>query len=213
MGIKRSIYLTNAKKFEGVINLELLAINYLDFDIELDDFDYLIFTSKNGVIAMDKQNSNWKNKKSLAISEQTANQIKLLGGDCVFVGQNGHGNDFALEILHLVKNKKSLYVRPKEVANNLEQIFESNDINYNNLIAYETSCITNFAVQNFDENSIFIFTSPKAFNCFNQNIVWNPSWLAIAIGKTTANAFSKHINCHIPNKPSIEDCVSLAKSL
>lgn len=212
MGINRPIYLTNAKKFEGVNNLELLGIEYLNFNVNLNDFEYIIFTSQNGVIALDKQNNNWKTKKSLAISDGTASKIVELGGELFFVGRSGHGNSFAEEIVDFLTGKKALYIRPKEVASKLGTILKSCEIEFTEIIAYETTCMPQNKY-NFSDNSIFIFTSPKMFGCFFSNFAWKSSWTAVAIGKTTADAIPNDISFIICDNPSIEDCVRLAKSL
>lgn len=212
MGIKQ-IYLTSDKKFEGISNLRLLEIQYLDFEIDLTPYEFLIFTSKNGVIAINNVSNDWQSKKCIAISKQTAKQIEKLGGTCYFVGTNGHGNEFASEILNIVKNSKSLYVRPKEVANNLDEIFRSNKIDYDFVIAYETSCNQNLNEQTFSKNSIFIFTSPKTVNCFFDKFVWDDSFFAICIGQTTQKALPKNIKCKTSNEQTFEACVALAKEI
>lgn len=213
MGINRTIYLSNPQKFEGVKNLELLKINYLDFYLDLTPYDYLIFTSKNGVIALDKNVPNWKHKNSLAITKQTANTISLLGGNPFFIGTNGHGNNFAYEILDVVKEKKSLYIRPKEVANDLDKIFTAHNIDYDFLIAYDTVCNAYVTNEAFEKNSIFIFTSPKMVHCFMKNYTWDESFIAVCIGKTTEQALPRDIQFVTSDMQSIEACVALAKSI
>lgn len=212
MGIK-NIYITTDKKFEGVQNLPLLSINYLDFQIDLESFEFIIFTSKNGVIALDKMTPIWKTKKILAISEQTANQVNLLGGKCSYVGQNGHGNNFAFEILEIVKNSKSLYIRPREVANDLDQIFTSNQIDYKYLIAYETSCNKEIADYKFQSNSIFIFTSPKTVKCFFEKFDWDNTFFAVCIGLTTQKVLPHFVKSKTSDVQNFESCIALAEEI
>ncbi len=45
MGIK-NIYISTDKKFEGIQNLPLLSINYLDFQIDLEPFEFIILLVK-----------------------------------------------------------------------------------------------------------------------------------------------------------------------
>ena len=43
------IYLLNEQKFDDVENLEVFEIEYLKFDLDLEKYDALVFTSKNAI--------------------------------------------------------------------------------------------------------------------------------------------------------------------
>ena len=54
------IYLLNNLKYEGVENLEVFKIDYIKSDINLSNYDALIFTSKNAIYSLDSFNKKWK---------------------------------------------------------------------------------------------------------------------------------------------------------
>lgn len=213
MGINRPIFLTNSKKFQDIKNLELLKITPVAFTINLDTFDCLIFTSQNSVKFFAQQYPNWTTKPCFAISQQTAKTIESLGGDVFFVGKSGHGDEFALEIAPLLYKKNALYIRAKQSASDLEAILVSQNISCKSIIVYETQCIDNHQSITFPLNSIFIFTSPKNVFCFFKNFDWNDSFTAVCIGETTQKSLPEHIKNYTSQFPSIQSCITLAKSL
>ncbi|MCK9336776.1 MAG: uroporphyrinogen-III synthase [Arcobacteraceae bacterium] len=205
------IFLTNNDKiYEGVVNLPLLDIKFLDIDIDLSDIDALVFTSKNSAKALELSNLIWKQIPAYCIAEPTSTYIKSLNANLVYTGTNGHGNEFAKQLISLLKDKKVLYLRAKEVVSDLESILESNGVLLSSLVVYETICskLNNIEIE---QDSTIIFTSPSSIKCFFKNFNWNDSFKAICIGKTTAKYMPKNINFQIPEKTSIEACINLAK--
>lgn len=210
---QQKIYLLSNKKYENIINLEVFDISYINKDIDYNNYDALIFTSKNAIYSINSFSSLWKNIPSYAIARQTADEIIKLGGNLAFTGVKSHGNEFALELIPLLKNKKALYLRAKKTVSNLENILKKNNIHIDTQIVYETICKKDIKTEEFDNNSIFIFTSPSSYNCFINNFTWNDNYTAIAIGKTTAKEFEKNVNYFISDETSIQSCINLAKTL
>ncbi|MFW2441982.1 uroporphyrinogen-III synthase, partial [Aliarcobacter butzleri] len=180
----KKIYLLNEQKHEGIENLEVFQIEYIKSDVDLKKYDALVFTSKNGVKAINSFNQDWKNIPSYAIAQKTANTIMKLGGVIEFIGNSGHGNDFAYELKNVLKDKKVLYVKALKTVSNLPNILKENGIFLDEIIAYKTSCKKSNII--LEENSIFIFTSPSSVECFFKQYSWKNSYKAIVIGKTTA---------------------------
>ena len=207
----KKIYLLNEQKHENVENLEVFQIEYIKSDIDLKKYDALVFTSKNGVKAINSFNQDWKNIPSYAIAQKTANTIIKLGGVVEFIGNSGHGNDFAYELKNVLKDKKVLYVKALKTVSNLPNILKENGISLDEIIAYKTSCKKSNII--LEENSIFIFTSPSSVECFFKQYSWKNSYKAIAIGKTTAEFLPSNINYEISSQTSVEECIKLAKQL
>ncbi|WP_151951064.1 uroporphyrinogen-III synthase [Aliarcobacter butzleri] len=207
----KKIYLLNEQKHEDVENLEVFQIEYIKSDIDLKKYDALVFTSKNGVKAINSFNQDWKNISSYAIAQKTANTIMKLGGVIEFIGNSGHGNDFAYELKNVLKDKKVLYVKALKTVSNLPNILKENGISLDEIIAYKTSCKKLNII--LEENSIFIFTSPSSVECFFKQYSWKNSYKAIAIGKTTAEFLPSNINYEISSQTSVEECIKLAKEL
>ncbi|BAK70824.1 uroporphyrinogen-III synthase [Aliarcobacter butzleri] len=207
----KKIYLLNEQKHEDVENLEVFQIEYIKSDIDLKKYDALVFTSKNGVKAINSFNQDWKNIPSYAIAQKTANTIMKLGGVIEFIGNSGHGNDFAYELKNVLKDKKVLYVKALKTVSNLPNILKENGISLDEIIAYKTSCKKSNII--LEENSIFIFTSPSSVECFFKQYSWKNSYKAIVIGKTTAEFLPSNINYEISSQTSVEECIKLAKQL
>ncbi|WP_323587347.1 uroporphyrinogen-III synthase [Aliarcobacter butzleri] len=207
----KKIYLLNEQKHENVENLEVFQIEYIKSDIDLKKYDALVFTSKNGVKAINSFNQDWKNIPSYAIAQKTANTIIKLGGVVEFIGNSGHGNDFAYELKNVLKDKKVLYVKALKTVSNLSNILKENGIFLDEIIAYKTSCKKSNII--LEENSIFIFTSPSSVECFFKQYSWKNSYKAIVIGKTTAEFLPSNINYEISSQTSVEECIKLAKQL
>ncbi|WP_201523145.1 uroporphyrinogen-III synthase [Aliarcobacter butzleri] len=207
----KKIYLLNEQKHESVQNLEVFQIEYIKSDVDLKKYDALVFTSKNGVKAINSFNQDWKNIPSYAIAQKTANTIMKLGGVVEFIGNSGHGNDFAYELKNVLKDKKVLYVKALKTVSNLPNILKENGIFLDEIIAYKTSCKKSNII--LEENSIFIFTSPSSVECFFKQYSWKNSYKAIVIGKTTAEFLPSNVNYEISSQTSVEECIKLAKQL
>ncbi|MDN5053393.1 uroporphyrinogen-III synthase [Aliarcobacter butzleri] len=207
----KKIYLLNEQKHEGIENLEVFQIEYIKSDVDLKKYDALVFTSKNGVKAINSFNQDWKNIPSYAIAQKTANTIIKLGGVVEFIGNSGHGNDFAYELENVLKDKKVLYVKALKTVSNLPNILKENGIFLDEIIAYKTSCKKSNII--LEENSIFIFTSPSSVECFFKQYLWKNSYKAIVIGKTTAEFLPSNVNYEISSQTSVEECIKLAKQL
>lgn len=207
----KKIYLLNDLKFENIENLEIFEIKYFDLKIDLSDYDALLFTSKNAVYSLNHSNKVWFKKPAYAISEKTADAILKLKGNLVFTGQNGHGNEFAYELIEKLKNKKVLYVKALKTVSSISKILKENNIFLDELIAYQNICKQ--SQKELEKDSIFIFTSPSSIDCFFKNYNWDKSYKAIVIGKTTASYMPKDINFQISSKTSVEECIKLAFSL
>jgi uroporphyrinogen-III synthase len=203
-----NIYILSDKKVLDAINLPVFKINFIKQDIDFDNYDALVFTSKNALYSLEYYRENWKHIPSYAIAPITANIIKELGGNLVFTGISNHGDQFALELQDKLKDKKVLYLRGSKVVSNLIQILNCDD-----KIIYESVCKTNSQELKPPPNSIIIFSSPSTIKCFLDNFIWDYSYQAISIGKTTARYFPHYIVPIISDTTSLKACVNKAKTL
>jgi len=203
------IYLLNRQKFENIENLEVFQIEYLYFDINIKKYDALIFTSKNAIFAIDKNNRYWRDIPSYIIAQKTANIAKKFNSNIAFIGNSGHGNEFAYELLPYLKDKKALYIKALKTVSNLCDILIKNGINLDVIVAYKTTCNKRNSIV-LEKNSIIIFTSPSSVECFFKRYSWDSSFKAVVIGKTTASYLPKNISYQISAVTSVEECVKLA---
>lgn len=207
------IYLTSDLEFEDVISLPLLEIQYLPTDIDLLKYDFLLFTSKNGIKAIDSFNKTWKEIPSISIASKTSQIVKRYEGIDYYTSKSSNGNDFANEIKSFLKNKKVLYIRAKKTLSNLTNILKESNVLVDELIAYETTCNNKINKKILEKNSIIIFSSPSSINCFFKKYNWDDSFSAIAIGDTTKRALPNNVTTYKSETTSIESCVNLAKKL
>lgn len=204
------IYVLSDKKVKGAKNLPVFKIEFIKEDIDLSDYDALIFTSKNAISSIDSFNKEWKNLPSYAIAPQTAKIIQDLGGKLEFVSSKKIGDEFAMELIKPLKNKKVLYLRGTKVVSNLVEILNSHQIVCDEKIVYKTVCKKFENKTKLHRNSVIIFSSPSTIKCFLENFLWDESFKAIAIGKTTAKYFPPHIVPEISDDTSLASCVKKA---
>lgn len=208
-----SIYLLGEGAQEGVISMPLIEVAYKKIQIDLSDYDALLFTSKNGVRALDKINKHWQKIPSYAIGEGTANTIETLGGLVAYTAKSSYGDSFALELLSFLQNKKVLFCRAQKVLSDLENILREGGIALDSQVVYETHCRLGDLPQKLHKNAIIIFTSPSTIKCFFKVFTWDESYKAVCIGKKTAAFLPKDISPLISSQQSIVHCIALAKSL
>lgn len=206
------IYLLNSLRYEGVENLEVFKIEYIESSVDLSSYDALLFTSKNAIYSLNSFNNEWKNIPSYAIAPMTAKIIKDEGGFVEYTGSSGHGDDFAKELIPLLKNKRVLYVRALKVVSKLVDILKDNKIDIKELITYKTVC-NDELTSTLEDNSTIVFTSPSSIKCFFKKFSWNSSFKAIVIGKTTGKYMPSDVKYEISDKTSVDECIKLAYKL
>ncbi|NPA10670.1 MAG: uroporphyrinogen-III synthase [Epsilonproteobacteria bacterium] len=202
------IYLLSDEKKEGVKNYPVIKIDFLTPEVSFEGIDYLIFTSKNGVRAIDRINDMWKNIPALAIGKATANEIKARGGKVEYIAKKAYGDEFAKEINQKYSNKKFLFLRAKKIISDIAGAFKDSSNTLIEKIVYETKC--NKPDAYIKKPAFVIFSSPSTVECFIENEDME-NIIPIAIGKKTLKALKdKGINSYLmPNKPSIDECIKL----
>jgi len=206
------VYLLSSAQVAGAINLPVIKTEFFDAEINIDDFDVLIFTSKNGVKGIDRLGIDWKRKPSIAIGDATADAIKELGGRVSFVSTEAYGDELAIEITKRYRFLKFLYPRAKEIASSLPDILRRKGSDIAEVVIYETICETS-AFDMPEDGSAIVFSSPSTVKCFFEKFGWNSSYKCVAIGKTTANAIDFCDEIHISPKQTLEAAVAYAKNL
>ncbi len=209
----KNIYLLNDYKIEGAKNIPLFKIKYINKEIDFNKYDAIIFTSKNGINAIDSISKAWRVIPSYVISEQTAKLVKDLNGKLGFISKTKHGNEFAYELLDLLKNKRVLYLRGKEIVSDLIEILSDGNIQIKDEVIYENCFNEASKSVEIPKNSKIIFTSPSTIEYFLKVFSWDESYTAISIGKTTAQYFPKNIKPVIADDTSFKSCVDKAIEL
>lgn len=209
--LERPVYLLSPTVVDGALNLGVIETLFFEPAIDIDEFDALIFTSKNGVLGLDRLGVNWKKKPSIAIGEATSKAIKSLKGRVSFVGLEAYGDELASEIVNKYRFLKFLYPRAKTIASNLPQILKERGVDIADVPIYETVCAKN-SNEAPDENSIIVFSSPSTAKCFFKKYGWRESYGCVAIGKTTAASIDFCSDVRISPKQTLEAAVIFAKN-
>lgn len=208
-----AIYVLSEKKFEGAQNLPCIVIKYFQKNINFTDFDALIFTSKNGVEAVDKIDKSWRKIPSYSIGSGTSRAIKDYGANLVYEAKNSYGDDFAKEIKKRLQGKKVLFPRAKVVTSNLNNILKEAGVNLHEEVVYETICNECKNLQKPPKNSCIIFSSPSTIKCFFKCFEWDESYKAVLIGNVTAKEFPKDISFKLSDKTNIPSCIEKCKEI
>ena len=211
----RKIYLVSNTKTadESVVNLSVSKIEFLKFDLNLSEFDALVATSKNAFNALKfNEISALENLPVFAIASGCAATAREFGFSEIYTGQNAHGDDFAREILPLLKGKKVLYLKGKDSASNFLEILQNGGVNIKAVIAYENVLNPCKMELKPPKNSILIFASPINVRNFLANFGWDESYKTISIGKVTAKEL-KFSTPLVSQSQDINACIALAKTL
>lgn len=210
----RKIYLISNTKTtdESVINLSVSKIEFLKFELNLSDYDVLVATSKNAFNALKFNGISPINLPVFAIANSCASAAREFGFGEIYTGKNAHGDDFAREILPLLKGKKVIYLKGKDSASNFLEILQDGGVNIKAVIAYENVLNPCKMELKPPKNSILIFASPLNIKNFLSNFGWDESYQAISIGKVTAKEL-KFTEPIVSQSQDINACIALAKTL
>ncbi|MGE4418607.1 MAG: uroporphyrinogen-III synthase [Sulfurimonas sp.] len=208
-----NIYILNDKKVKWAKNMPVIKIETIKVDFDFSKYDALIFTSKNAIYSLNSYNQEWRAKPIYAIAPQTAKVASNLGAKIKFVGKEKHGDEFAKELVPLLKNKKVLYIRGSKVVSNLVDTLNANGAVCDEAIVYETVCVSFKKKIKLPKKSLIIFSSPSTIECFLKNFQWDESYKAISIGHTTKNYFPPFITPHVSETTSLDSCVKKAIEL
>ena len=210
----RKIYLISNTKTadESVVNLSVSKIEFLKFELNLSDYDVLVATSKNAFNALKFNGISPINLPVFAIANSCASAAREFGFSEIYTGKNAHGDDFAREILPLLKGKKVIYLKGKDSASNFLEILQDGGVNIKAIVAYENILNPCKMELKPPKNSILIFASPINVRNFLTNFGWNESYQAISIGKVTAKEL-KFTEPIVSQSQDINACIALAKTL
>ncbi|MGF7441792.1 uroporphyrinogen-III synthase [Campylobacter concisus] len=210
----RKIYLISNTKTtdESVVNLSVSKIEFLKFELNLSDYDVLVATSKNAFNALKFNGISPINLPVFAIANSCASAAREFGFSEIYTGKNAHGDDFAREILPLLKGKNVLYLKGKDSASNFLEILQNGGVNIKAIVAYENVLNPCKMELKPPKNSILIFASPLNVKNFLSNFGWDESYQAISIGKVTAKEL-KFTEPIVSQSQDINACIALAKTL
>ncbi len=158
----------------------------------LSDFDYYIFTSKNGVNSFFNLDFvKGKTIKAICLGKKTKGELTKNGVEAVFISSESYAENLISELVEnqLLNNKKVLLVLGNLADNRIEEGLKST-CTINRLNVYTTTLETSnkeVIVTLLDtENTISVFTSPSAFQAFYHLYQADKTTL-LSIGTTTSD--------------------------
>ena len=205
------IYILNQKSYIDARSLPVIGISFTDTHMDLHLYDAIIFTSKNGVEALNHIDARWKEKECYSIGQATSLSMQAHGVSPAYTAKNSYGDNFAREIVPLLQGKRVLFAKAKVVYSKLESILKSHHINIQTQDVYETTCIAQKEPP--EKNAIIVFSSPSTVTCFFENFTWDNSYKAVAIGTRTASFIPKNVDYTLSDVQDITHCISLAKEM
>ncbi len=211
--MSRAVYLLSPTPKEGTISLPMIDFSVTAESIDFSQSDTLIFTSKQAVVTADKIDPSWKNYPCIAIGPATKKQIEDLGGEVIYYPRSFYGETLSQDIAEFFRDKKLLYLRPKEISFDSKSFLKKEGITLQEQIIYETSCIKYTLKEKPSKNAIIIFTSPSTIHCFLKNFDWNESYTAVVIGNATKVHLPKNADYAVADEPLISSCIKKAHTI
>jgi len=210
---KRPIYLVSNTPAhdESVIHLPLLVTRWLYPAIDLSRCDGIIFTSKNGVDAMERIDTAWKKLPALCVGSATRKRVMELGGEVTGTA-GGYGDELYALVKAYHADKRWCYARPKVVASDFAQRLRREGIALEEHVVYETVCRAETVSATVPDDAVLIFTSPSALHCFLSRFSLLDSHEIVVIGRTTRDALPGR-RVHVASEPTVAACIALAKQL
>jgi len=211
--MKHSIYLLSPLLKDDTIPLPMITFNTVTDTLDLSTCDTLMFTSKQAVKTAEVLNKSWKKIPCLAIGSATAKQIVELGGIVLHQPKSFYGQSLSQDIIEKFHNKKILYLRPQEISFDSKTFLSKANIILQEQIIYETTCIKYVKKDAPIKNAIIIFTSPSTIHCFFESFLWDESYTAIVIGRSTKSHLPQNVRYEVANEATINACIEKAKEL
>ena len=212
MGIKRPLYLLSKTPFAGVKHIPVIAIEFLHVSLDLQQYDALVITSKQALEALEKYNPTWKNIPIIAISKPSADKAKAMGAKLLYIG-DGYGKDLYKIIQSDFSNLKLCYARAEIIVTDFASTLRDEGVSIDDPIVYKTTCNDNLGLLDLEKNAVLVFTSPSSIVCYLKNNNFYEDQKIVVIGTTTQKALPLHVKSDISQKPTVEACIKLAKSL
>ena len=181
--------------------------------IDFQGCDTLMFTSKQAVVTAEEIDKRWRNYPSIAIGKATAGMIETLGGRLLYQPENFYGKTLSEDIAKTFRDRKILYLRPKEISFDAKSYLAKEGITLFEQIIYETKCVRYAPSQRPPKDAVIIFTSPSTIRCFLENFAWESSYTAVVIGQATLEHLPPGADYAVADRPLIDACIAKAREI
>ncbi|MDR1450937.1 MAG: uroporphyrinogen-III synthase [Helicobacteraceae bacterium] len=194
---------------DGAIHLPAIKAVFLDAAIDMANFDAVVFTSKQAVIALDRLSGEWKRLKIFSIAAATSRAVSDRGGEVFFESIAASADRLAESIAARYGGLRFLYPRARVVWGDLEERLDRANVVCHSVVLYET------APTKIDENMIppnaaIIFSAPSVVKSFFAQIAWRSDWRAVALGQSAAETLKKYAPHTISPRSDIKAAIAFA---
>jgi uroporphyrinogen-III synthase len=198
-GIVTSLKVSNY----SILCQALITVDFLSFSIK-KEFDWVFFSSSNGVRSFFEQTTN-VNAKYAAIGPATASAVPF---ECDFVGEGTNTEEIARMFFHLVGNERVLFPSAEDSLHSTANLFDSEQIEIISTYKKERLAFK------LPEAHLYLFSSPSnvyAAQEFNDLVGMN----CVAYGTATANALRAAgvRNIHLVSSWNQEEIANDLKSM
>jgi uroporphyrinogen-III synthase len=128
----------------------LITVDFLSFNIK-KEFDWVFFSSSNGVRSFFEQTTN-VNAKYAAIGPATASAVPF---ECDFVGEGTNTEEIARMFFHLVGNERVLFPSAADSLNSTANLFKSEQVEI--ISTYKKDRVA----MELPEARLYLFSSPS----------------------------------------------------
>lgn len=208
----RPIYLISKTPYEGVIHIPILTISFLNPVIDFTQYEGVVITSKQALLALQNYTFTWENLQCICVSEGTAEAAREAGAVQVEVG-DGYGKSIPDVLRTKRRYGKWLYLRPKVIASEWVETARSGGLEIDEAVVYETTCNEEATHYSIKDDAILVFTSPSSVECFTASYKILPSHSIVTIGKTTQHVFHNAKEVFVSPKTSVASAVELAQKI
>lgn len=208
----RPIYLISKTPYEGVIHIPILTISFLHPSIDFDNYQGLILTSKQALLALNHYTFSWEKLQCICVSEGTAEAARKAGALNVEAA-DGYGASIPALLQTKEEKGKWLYVRPKVIASDWIERARDEGFEIEEAVVYETTCNEEARDVAIEKDAVLVFTSPSSIDCFCASYPILSSYSIVAIGKTTRAAFKNAKEVHVSPQTTVASAIELAQEI
>jgi uroporphyrinogen-III synthase len=204
----KMIYFFGETPIDGVSHLPLLSTNFINPNIKkLSDYDFLIVTSKRSIQALIYFSYEFNDIELYCVGEKTATFAKDKGLNVKHISK-GYAKDLISDVKEVIKAKKGLYIRPKDVANEYITSYVKTGL-LEEAICYETVC-SKIVDTKIIQPAVLLFAAPSQVACFKKYFTFDKDDLAVVIGQTTADSLDNNVKYIISDNASLDSLKSSA---
>lgn len=205
------IYFFGETALEHVSHIPLLSTHFIDPQIKLSQYDFLIITSKRSLQSLEHFNYSFSDIQAICIGKKTAEYAQSKGMEVIHTS-SGYAKDLITEVLPLIENKQGLYIRPKTVANAYIEDYVSIG-KIDSAICYETLCLEKKLRPQIIQPATLLFSAPSQVTCFQEYFQFHNDDTIITIGETTAKALPVGKIYHLSDEKTLQSLVNKAQTL